>query len=68
MHFNEGNGNASQGIPQGNAGMGKTTWINDDEINSRLALWKNPKTPPSKGVLSKYAKSVKSASLGAVTD
>jgi len=42
--------------------------INDDEINSRLALWKNPKTPPSKGVLSKYAKSVKSASLGAVTD
>ena len=42
--------------------------INNDEINSRLALWKNPKTPPSKGVLSKYAKSVKSASLGAVTD
>ena len=42
--------------------------INDDEINSRLALWKNPKTPPSKGVLSKYAKSVKSASLGAITD
>ena len=42
--------------------------INDDEINSRLALWKNPKIPPSKGVLSKYAKSVKSASLGAVTD
>ena len=42
--------------------------INDNEINSRLALWKNPKTPPSKGVLSKYAKSVKSASLGAVTD
>ena len=42
--------------------------INNDVINSRLALWKNPKTPPSKGVLSKYAKSVKSASLGAVTD
>ena len=42
--------------------------INESEINSRLAEWKNPKTPPSKGVLSKYAKSVKSASLGAVTD
>lgn len=42
--------------------------INESKINSRLAEWKNPKTPPSKGVLSKYAKSVKSASLGAVTD
>ena len=42
--------------------------INESEINSRLAEWKNPKTPPLKGVLSKYAKSVKSASLGAVTD
>ena len=34
----------------------------------RLANCINPKTPPQKGVLSKFAKSVKSASLGAITD
>lgn len=42
--------------------------IPNEDIESRLAVWKNPKTPPKKGVLSKYAKSVKSASLGAITD
>jgi dihydroxy-acid dehydratase len=42
--------------------------LSDDEINDRFAKWTCPKLPPKKGVLSKYAKSVKSASLGAVTD
>jgi dihydroxy-acid dehydratase len=39
-----------------------------EEIEQRLKNWKNPKSPPKKGVLSKFAKSVKSASLGAITD
>ena len=39
-----------------------------EEIEKRLANWINLKTPPQKGVLSKFAKSVKSASLGAITD
>ena len=42
--------------------------ISEDEISNRLSKWVNPKTPPKKGVLAKLAKSVKSASLGAVTD
>ena len=42
--------------------------ISEDEISNRLSRWVNPKTPPKKGVLAKFAKSVKSASLGAVTD
>ena len=33
-----------------------------------LPEWKNPIKTPKKGVLSKYAASVKSASLGAITD
>ena len=45
-----------------------TLKISDEEIQNRLSKWINPKTPPTKGVLSKFAKSVKSASLGAVTD
>ncbi len=45
-----------------------TLKILDEEIQNRLSKWINPKTPPTKGVLSKFAKSVKSASLGAVTD
>jgi len=45
-----------------------TLKISSDEIEKRLADWTNPKTPPQKGVLSKFAKSVKSASLGAITD
>ena len=40
----------------------------EEEIQDRLSKWSNPKTPPKRGVLSKFAKSVKSASLGAVTD
>ena len=42
--------------------------VPSEEIEKRLANWINPKTPPQKGVLSKFAKSVKSASLGAITD
>ena len=42
--------------------------VNDDEIEKRRVAWKSPITRPEKGVLSKYAKSVKSASLGAITD
>lgn len=42
--------------------------VSSEEIEKRLANWINPKTPPQKGVLSKFAKSVKSASLGAITD
>ena len=45
-----------------------TLKISDEEIQNRLSKWIYPKTPPTKGVLSKFAKSVKSASLGAVTD
>ncbi len=40
----------------------------DDEIKKRESNWKNPIKKPKKGVLAKYAKSVKSASLGAITD
>ena len=39
-----------------------------DEIDLRKKNWKNPTNPPKKGVLAKYAASVKSASLGAITD
>jgi len=42
--------------------------VNDEEINRRESNWKNPIKKPKKGVLAKYAKSVKSASLGAITD
>ncbi|MDB2491943.1 dihydroxy-acid dehydratase [Gammaproteobacteria bacterium] len=45
-----------------------TLKVSEEEIQNRLSKWSNPKTPPKKGVLSKFAKSVKSASLGAVTD
>ena len=45
-----------------------TLKVSLEEIEKRLANWINPKTPPQKGVLSKFAKSVKSASLGAITD
>jgi len=45
-----------------------TLKVSSEEIEKRLANWTNPKTPPQKGVLSKFAKSVKSASLGAITD
>ena len=45
-----------------------TLKVSSEEIEKRLANWTNPKAPPQKGVLSKFAKSVKSASLGAITD
>jgi dihydroxy-acid dehydratase len=45
-----------------------TLKVSSEEIEKRIANWINPKTPPKKGVLSKFAKSVKSASLGAITD
>jgi len=45
-----------------------TLEVEDEELNNRRADWKNPIKKPSKGVLAKYAQSVKSASLGAITD
>ena len=42
--------------------------VDQDEIDMRNKNWKNPINPPKKGVLAKYAASVKSASLGAITD
>ena len=45
-----------------------TLKLNQDEIDLRKKTWKNPTKPPKKGVLAKYAASVKSASLGAITD
>ena len=38
------------------------------EIDARLAKWKRPKPRYTRGVLAKYAATVASASLGAVTD
>jgi len=45
-----------------------TLEVEDEELNNRRAAWKNPIKKPSRGVLAKYAQSVKSASLGAITD
>lgn len=42
--------------------------VDDNEIKRRQSIWKNPNSKPKKGVLAKYAESVKSASLGAITD
>jgi dihydroxy-acid dehydratase len=42
--------------------------VNDGEIKFRRALWIQPKPRYTKGVLAKYAKTVSSASEGAVTD
>jgi dihydroxy-acid dehydratase len=42
--------------------------VSEDEIEHRISKWVNLAKTPEKGVLSKFAKSVKSASLGAVTD
>ena len=42
--------------------------ISANEIKQRKKNWKNPKPMPKKGVLAKYAKTVQSASEGAVTD
>jgi dihydroxy-acid dehydratase len=38
------------------------------EIEKRLAKWKRPAPPYTRGVLAKYARAVTTASLGAVTD
>jgi len=42
--------------------------ISKTELESRLAKWKAPKPPYTRGVLAKYAKQVSTASKGAVTD
>ena len=42
--------------------------ISDDELQNRSDNFKPNKELPKKGVLSKYSKSVQSASLGAITD
>jgi dihydroxy-acid dehydratase len=42
--------------------------LSDDEISARLKKWVQPKPKYTRGVLSKYAKLVSSASKGAVTD
>lgn len=39
-----------------------------EELSLRKKSWTNPKPSPERGVLSKYAKTVQSASQGAVTD
>ena len=42
--------------------------VEDKVLDERRSNWTNPNKTPKKGVLAKYAKSVKSASLGATTD
>jgi dihydroxy-acid dehydratase len=42
--------------------------LSDQEISSRLAGWQKPEPRYTRGVLAKYAKTVASASEGAVTD
>ena len=42
--------------------------LSDEEIEKRKKSWVNPKPYTKRGVLSKYAKVVSSASLGAITD
>ena len=42
--------------------------VEDKVLDERGSNWTNPIKTPKKGVLAKYAKSVKSASLGATTD
>ena len=42
--------------------------LSDKEIEKRKESWVNPKPYTKRGVLSKYAKVVSSASLGAITD
>ena len=42
--------------------------IPEEELKRRRAAWKAPMPTESRGVLAKYAKTVASASLGAVTD
>jgi len=42
--------------------------ISDEEIQKRLSAWKAPEPNVTRGVLAKYAKTVGSASEGAITD
>jgi dihydroxy-acid dehydratase len=42
--------------------------VSDKEISARRAKWKAPKPRYTRGLLAKYARTVSSASLGAVTD
>lgn len=42
--------------------------VTDSEISARLQSWKQPSPRYSRGVLAKYARSVSTASTGAVTD
>ncbi|MEY5027335.1 MAG: dihydroxy-acid dehydratase [Verrucomicrobiota bacterium] len=42
--------------------------VSEDELAKRKAKWKAPKPHYTRGVLAKYARTVTSASLGAVTD
>ena len=42
--------------------------VGEDEIRERLAAWTRPPLRYSRGVLAKYARSVRSASEGAITD
>ncbi len=45
-----------------------TLGISKAEMDRRLRLWKQPKPRYTRGVLAKYAATVKCASDGAVTD
>ena len=45
-----------------------TLHVDDEELARRHAAWERPAPYATRGILSKYAKLVKSASLGAVTD
>jgi dihydroxy-acid dehydratase len=45
-----------------------TLAVSADELSKRKAKWKAPKPAYTRGVLAKYARTVKTASLGAVTD
>ena len=45
-----------------------TLHVSDDEIRDRLSRWTPPPPRHTRGVLAKYARSVSSASQGAVTD
>jgi dihydroxy-acid dehydratase len=42
--------------------------ISEDEIKARLAKWKKPAVKYKRGVMAKYAATVCSSSIGAVTD
>ncbi len=45
-----------------------TLKVSDEEIAKRKAAWKQPPLKATKGILYKYAKSVKTAAEGCVTD